>query len=94
MEAGVDIPTVSYAFSGSISGDPRADKVLRALKRAPNGLTRKQIRHGVFRKNTPIIEIVQVLNYLFKSNLATKSTRKTGGKPAEVWRATTLSQSL
>jgi hypothetical protein len=79
--------SLGYAFSGSVVGNPMADTVWYALKKAPNGLTRNQIREGCFRRSTPAVEIQQVLDYLRASKLAFPTKKETNGRRAELWQA-------
>ncbi|MBI3945999.1 MAG: bifunctional DNA primase/polymerase [Armatimonadetes bacterium] len=74
-----------YIFGSSL-GDPVADELLRALRAAPQGMTRTQIR-DLFGRNRSTTEVSRALGVLLEQALARCETRETGGRPCEVWLA-------
>lgn len=77
-----------YIF-GEALGDPVADEILRALKGAPQGLTRTQIR-DLFDRNKRANEVERALALLLGQNLAESRREPTGGRPTERWFAKEL----
>jgi hypothetical protein len=77
--------SVRFIFGDKL-GDPMADTILDALRRAPNGLTRTAISE-LFHRNAKAEKIAAALNHLAAANLAYSTMVKTGGKDAEVWHA-------
>lgn len=76
-----------FIFGDSL-GDPVAEKLLAALKAAPDGLTRRDIANDVFKKNKKSKAIVALLSGLFTARLIHRRTdNATGGRPAERWYA-------
>ena len=73
---------------GHALGDPVADEILSALRAAPDGLTRDQIRRELFQRNRKAEEIARALTLLQDQNLAFPTPKKTSGRTAEVWKAT------
>ncbi len=80
--------SVSHIF-GDALGDPVADEILRMLRQAGDeGVTRTQIRDW-FGRNKQVGHIERALELIEKLGLATKRKQAgTGGRAAEVWRAT------
>jgi hypothetical protein len=76
--------SAEYIF-GDTLGDAVADEILRALRAAPNGLTRTQIRDH-FGRNRSGDEIGRALGVLFRARLALPERVGTGGRDAERWR--------
>ncbi len=77
-----------YIFGDSL-GDPVADELLTALRRrGDGGMTRTDIR-DLFGKNQRAERLNAALELLSSRGLARKSDVRTGGRPSEVWRATT-----
>jgi hypothetical protein len=73
-----------YVFGDSL-GDPVADDILRALKAAPNGLTRTDLRE-LFQRHQSSGRIEQALALLLRHNRACMEMQTdTGGRPAERW---------
>jgi hypothetical protein len=72
-----------YIF-GDTLGDPNAEKILHALKEvAPRGLTRTEIREGVFQRNLPAPKIRAALALLIERRLVREvKDTATGGRPA------------
>lgn len=72
---------------GDSHGDPAADKLMAALRAAPEGLSRKQIFIDVFQKNKKSGAIARLLEDLLTHGLIHRRQVKTGGRPAEIWGA-------
>jgi len=73
-----------YIFGDGL-GDPVADAILSALRQAPDGLTRTQM-HAALSRHATAAEIDRALEVLLAAGRVTREPRKTGGRPAEVWR--------
>jgi hypothetical protein len=75
--------SAQFIFGDSL-GYPEADRILAALRAAPRGLTRTQIR-DLFGRNQrePVIEAA--LTALEERGLARRDTVQTGGRPTEHW---------
>jgi hypothetical protein len=72
---------------GKMLGDPVADEILRALKRAgKGGLTRTIIR-GLFSGHQSSDRLSAALAMLLSKGLARVKTRESRGRPTEVWYA-------
>lgn len=73
-----------YVFGDSL-GDPVADDILRALKNAPNGLSRTDLRE-LFQRHQSSERVGQALALLLRHSRARMETlADTGGRPAERW---------
>jgi hypothetical protein len=72
-----------YIF-GDASGNPEADRILRALRAAPDGLTRTQIR-DLFERNRSASEINVAVTVLEERGLAQRVLEATAGRPTERW---------
>jgi hypothetical protein len=79
-----------YIFGDSL-GDPNAEKIMSALKVvAPGGLTRKEIREGVFQRNLPASKIKAALALLIERGMVREvKETSTGGRPAHRYFAST-----
>jgi hypothetical protein len=75
-----------YVF-GDALGDPTADAIVKALRTAPNGLTRTDLRDH-FHRRKPEGEITRALLQLHEKGLARFERHETGGRPVERWFAT------
>jgi hypothetical protein len=76
-----------FIFGDSL-GDPDAEKLLDALRKAKDGLTRKQIYVDVFHGHKKSGDIVKLLSNLLTAGLIHRSNLpSTGGRPTEAWRA-------
>jgi predicted transcriptional regulator len=74
-----------FLFHASL-GDPDADAILEALRKAPDtGLTRSEV-NDLFGRNRPTARIDDALRLLEKQGLATLTREQTGGRPREVWK--------
>lgn len=69
---------------GDSTGDPLADELLALIRKAPNGITRSELREFIGTK-TPAERIGRALGLLFRAGLARSEQRETGGRPAELW---------
>jgi hypothetical protein len=77
--------SAAYIFGSSL-GNPIADEILRALHAASDGLTRRDLLHGVFGRNKSAGEITRALALLADCHLARhEEDRSGGGRPAERW---------
>ncbi len=74
-----------YIFGTSL-GDPVADTILDALKKAEGGLTRTKIS-GLFRGHAKSTDIERSIVTLKDANLAFSELKRTVGRPTEVWYA-------
>jgi hypothetical protein len=72
---------------GNDMGDPVADEIMRALRGAPDGLTRTQIRDMFSRHRSG--QASRALSTLLELGLTYSKSEETGGKPAERWFART-----
>jgi hypothetical protein len=78
--------SVIYIWGDSL-GDPMADTLDQALRRAKKaGLTRTQIR-DLFGRNAPASTIEPALGLLLRYGRAVVTSEETGGRPAERWYA-------
>jgi hypothetical protein len=76
--------SAAYIF-GDSTGDRDADRILEALRSAPEGMTRNEIRRGIFGGNKPAETIAAALERLLRLRLARRESIETGGRPAERW---------
>jgi hypothetical protein len=89
LEAGLSVwryaeDSARYVF-GDSTGNPIAERIRDALREAPDGLTRTEIRDLVGRSK-PGQSIDEALQLLLESNLAVYEMERTGGRPASRWR--------
>ena len=75
-----------YVF-GDALGDPTADAIVKALRAAPEGMTRKDLR-DLFNRHKQEGEITRACLLLHQRGLARFEKVETGGRPAEKWFAT------
>lgn len=78
--------SAAYLF-GHSTGDDVADRILSGLRRARNGMTRTEIRELVGNKLTEA-RIGHACDLLKRHALANATEARTGGRPAQRWRAT------
>lgn len=71
----------AYIFGESL-GYPDADRILAALRATPGGLTRSEIRSGVFHRNARSERIKAALAVLLRHRLIREVTEATDGRPA------------
>lgn len=77
--------SAAYIFGDSL-GDPGADTLLDAIRAAmPKGMTRTEIREGVFQRHKSSTDIGRMLGKLAAVGLAHNRTESTAGRPAERW---------
>lgn len=74
-----------YIF-GDALGDPIADSILKALRNAPQGMTRTEINH-LFGRNQRAERIALSLVLLQQHGLAGFKLVPTDGRPIEIWKA-------
>jgi hypothetical protein len=73
---------------GDATGDPLAEVIHRTLSDNPGGLTRTQL-HELLQRNRPAAQIREALVALEQAGRAEKTRKsQTGGRPAELWTAT------
>jgi len=75
--------SVRFIFRDSL-GNPVADRLLEALRQAPTGLTRTEIR-DLLGRHAKQDDIDQALNELAEAGLARTVRQDTGGRPVERW---------
>ncbi len=92
LEAALAVWTYSEASAawifGRQLGNPDADTILRALAEKPEGLSRTEIVHGLFRGHRRKEQVNRALALLFEQGLAAPEKRPTDGRPQEYWTAT------
>jgi hypothetical protein len=75
-----------YIF-GDSTGNPIADRILRAIKGSPSGLSLSEI-HDLFHRNESRGNIQASLALLEKFAGVQRSIQDTAGRPLEMWRVT------
>jgi hypothetical protein len=78
--------SAAHLFGGSV-GDGNADAILAALRITPDGMTRTEIRRGLFQDHKSSLEIARALGLLLRYGLVRQEITQTGGRPAERWYA-------
>lgn len=73
----------AYVFGDSL-GDANADRLLAALREAPDGMDRSAIR-DLFKRNLPRDRMNALLSLLVQNELVESRTEKTRGRAREVW---------
>jgi hypothetical protein len=74
---------------GDSSGNPLADELLQALRRAgPAGMARTAI-HGLFGRHRSSDRIQAALRFLQRQDKVEPRQVETGGRPSEIWVALT-----
>src|SRR5262249_14073740 len=74
---------------GTVTGDIRADRVLRALRMAGNnGMTQTEISARVFNRNASSSDLGDALRILHQSGQIRFTTESTSGAPRRRWFAT------
>jgi hypothetical protein len=73
-----------FVFGDSL-GDKDADRILEALRAAPDGMARSEIRLQVFGNNKPAAVIAPKLGLLLRLGLVHRKWVDTGGRRAERW---------
>jgi DNA replicative helicase MCM subunit Mcm2 (Cdc46/Mcm family) len=70
---------------GARTGDRNADKILVALRHAPNGMTKTEISVQIFNKHASSADIDEALRLLQGLHMARYRVEITGGAPLERW---------
>src|SRR4030095_6347743 len=70
---------------GTTTGDRNADKILVALRHAPNGMTKTEISAEVFNRHASSAEIDEALRMLHGLNMVSYRVEVTGGAPLQRW---------
>jgi hypothetical protein len=70
---------------GTSTGDRNADKILRALRHAPNGLTKTEISAEVFNRHASSADIDEALRLLHGLKMAYYEIEATNGAPVQRW---------
>jgi Protein of unknown function (DUF3987) len=70
---------------GTSTGDRNADKILVALRHAPNGMTKTEISVQIFNKHASSADIDEALRLLQGLHMARYRVEITGGAPLERW---------
>jgi hypothetical protein len=88
LKAGIEVwrygfDSARYIF-GSAVGDQVTDRILRALQRCPEGMTRTDL-NSLFSNNSRGSDIERALGCLVSTGLARKAEEVTGGRPATRW---------
>jgi hypothetical protein len=68
--------------------EPQVRKILRVLRKNPNGLSRTEISTELFGRNLSSATIREALEYLRESRLADSVTERTEGPNRKIWFAT------
>jgi hypothetical protein len=76
--------SAAYIFGDSL-GDRDAQAILAALRGAPTGMSRTEIRRTMFGDNKPAGYVAEKLTILLRLRLVRFETVETGGRPAERW---------
>jgi hypothetical protein len=79
--------SAAWALTGA-TGQPLAEQIHAALTNSPAGLTRSQISNTL-KHNQPAGHIDHALHALQDAGRATVTQTATGGRPAQLWTATT-----
>jgi hypothetical protein len=67
------------------TGDRNADKILRALRHAQNGMTKSEISTDVFNGHASRADIDEALRLLHGFGMAGYRVEASGGRPIERW---------
>jgi Protein of unknown function (DUF3987)/CHC2 zinc finger len=70
---------------GTRTGDRKADKILTALRHAPNGLTKTEISSEVFNRHAPSADIDEALRMLLELKMVGYEMESTTGAPTQRW---------
>jgi hypothetical protein len=76
--------SVRWIF-GTSAGDRNADKILIALRHAPNGMTKTEISVDVFNRHASSADIDEVLKVLPGLNMAAHRIESGGGAAIQRW---------
>jgi len=78
---------------GTSTGDRNADKILRALRHASNGMTKSEISADVFNRHASSADIDEALRLLHGLSMAGYRAEASGGAPIQRWFAETSEKS-
>jgi hypothetical protein len=70
---------------GTSTGNKNADKILGALRHAPNGMTKTEINADVFNRHVSSADVDEALRLLQGLNMAYCRVEITGGAPLQRW---------
>jgi hypothetical protein len=70
---------------GTSTGDRNADKILLALRHAPNGKTKTEISVEVFNRHASSADIDEALRILYGLRMADYRVEASGGAPTQRW---------
>jgi hypothetical protein len=70
---------------GTSTGDRNADKILVALRHAPNGMTKTEISVEVFNRHASSADVDEALRLLHGLNMASYRAESSGGAPIQRW---------
>ena len=70
---------------GTSTGDRNADKILSALRHAPNGMTKTEISIEVFNRHASSADIDEALRLLHGLGMAGYRAEESGGAPIQRW---------
>lgn len=76
--------SAAYIFGDKL-GDPDAEAVLEALRAAPAGMKRTQIRNDVFSGHRSPQALDAILGRLIRDGLVVQTVVQTGGRPATIF---------
>ena len=76
--------SAEYVFGGK-STNPKCDRILKALREHPEGVSRTDLSSTVFSKNVKAVEIDSALEALLNEQTVRKDVKKGGGRPTELW---------
>jgi hypothetical protein len=78
------VASVEHLFAGRV-GNALAEKLLAALRRSPDGMTRTEL-HAAARRHVTADELDEALDLLLRTGLVVRDEQPTKGRPREVWR--------
>jgi hypothetical protein len=70
---------------GTSTGDRKADKILTALRHAPNAMTKTEISVEVFNRHASSAEIDEALRVLHGLKMVNYRMESTAGAPTQRW---------
>ena len=70
---------------GTSTGDRNADKILRALRHAPTGMTKTEVSTEVFNRHASSADIDEALRLLHGLGMAGYRAEESGGAPIQLW---------
>ena len=84
--------SAAWALTGA-TGDPLAEQIHATLRQHPGGLTRSQISQAL-NHNQPAGQIDHALHALHAAGRVTTAQIPTGGRPAQLWTATSARRAV